>query len=88
MVGKSAKDMHQYLRSQGISKNPQVIFDIILRSKFGIQDCSARKRGNMFPQMKLYADGYHQVLSWLAQGHTLEELFVGKVHINDLPYLD
>ena len=87
MVAKSAQDMSGYLRAHGITQDPRVMFDLILRSKLGVQDCSIRCYGNTFPQMKVYADGYHKVLAWLDAGNDRHLLMQGKIKIEDLASL-
>ncbi|HRX63503.1 MAG TPA: DUF1704 domain-containing protein [Candidatus Absconditabacterales bacterium] len=69
-------------------KNLERIFNTILKLKKGIQDTGVIKEGAIFMKEKVYLDGYVKIKDWAEKGGEVEDMYKGKVKIDDLKFID
>ncbi|HKL43665.1 MAG TPA: tyrosine/phenylalanine carboxypeptidase domain-containing protein [Candidatus Absconditabacterales bacterium] len=65
-------------------KRMEWVFMTILRLKKGIQDTSVVNEGAIFMKEKVYLDGYMKVKDWAEKGGEVEEMYKGKINVEDL----
>ncbi|HMT00909.1 MAG TPA: DUF1704 domain-containing protein [Candidatus Absconditabacterales bacterium] len=62
-------------------------FKSIFRLKRGIIDTGVIHSGSVFMKDKVYLDGYLKIKKWVDQGGDIDDLMLGKIKIEDFPYL-
>lgn len=78
----SFRDVFEFMRDFGLSEEKS--FRMALRAKRGF--CSTAEQG-AFTKDLIYLTGYRKVEKFAKEGGDLKRLFIGKISLEDLPFI-
>lgn len=79
-------EMH-YDPARQATRSFKGLFNSILKVKRWIKDTSIIHPGAIHFKDKIYLDGYRKITRRIDEDHTVDQLMIGKIKIEDLPYI-